>query len=88
MPFNFDANADIRKLRIGYLSNRYFNEIEDDPENPERVEQQRENNLCALLPDNERNMADTLFKSGRGMPNEIAGTHDSRDITEKNQVQG
>ena len=45
VPFSFDANADIRKLRVGYLSNRYFNEIEDDPENPERVVQQRENKV-------------------------------------------
>ena len=43
VPFNFDATADIRKLRVGYLKNRYFAEIEDDPENPEQVERRREN---------------------------------------------
>ena len=43
VPFNFDAKADVRKLRVGYLKNQYFNEIEDDPENPERVARQREN---------------------------------------------
>ena len=43
VPFNFDATADVRKLRVGYLKDRYFAEIEDDPENPEQVERRREN---------------------------------------------
>ncbi len=43
VPFNFDATADVRKLRVGYLKDRYFADIEDDPENPEQVERRREN---------------------------------------------
>lgn len=43
VPFNWNANADVRKLRVGYLKSRYFREeIPDDPENPERVQSQRE----------------------------------------------
>ena len=43
VPFNWNANADVRKLRVGYLKNSYFREeIPDDPENPERVQRQRE----------------------------------------------
>ena len=43
VPFNFDVTADVRKLRVGYLKNRYFAEIEEDPENQEQVTRQREN---------------------------------------------
>jgi Asp-tRNA(Asn)/Glu-tRNA(Gln) amidotransferase A subunit family amidase len=42
VPFNWDAYGDVRKLRVGYLRNQYFRgEIPDNPENPERVAQQR-----------------------------------------------
>ena len=50
LPFNWDAGRDIRELRIGYLRSA-FDEIEDDPEEPERVARRRatqRNNRAAL----------------------------------------
>jgi Asp-tRNA(Asn)/Glu-tRNA(Gln) amidotransferase A subunit family amidase len=43
VPFNWDAAADVKKLRVGYLKSRFEGEIADDPNNPnpQRVEQQR-----------------------------------------------
>jgi Asp-tRNA(Asn)/Glu-tRNA(Gln) amidotransferase A subunit family amidase len=42
VPFNWDAAADVKKLRVGYLKSRFEGEIADDPKNPnpQRVEQQ------------------------------------------------
>ena len=43
VPFNWDATADVRKLRVGYLKSRFEREIVDDPQNPNpRAAQQRE----------------------------------------------
>ena len=50
LPFNWDAGRDIRELRIGYLRSA-FDEIEDDPEEPEQVARRRatqRNNRAAL----------------------------------------
>ena len=50
LPFNWDAGRDIRELRIGYLRSA-FDEIEDDPEEPEQVARERatqRNNRAAL----------------------------------------
>lgn len=50
LPFNWDAGRDIRELRIGYLRSA-FDEIEDDPEEPEQVARRRatqHNNRAAL----------------------------------------
>ena len=41
VPFNWDASADVRKLRVGYLKSIFEREIKDDPENPQRAERQR-----------------------------------------------
>jgi Asp-tRNA(Asn)/Glu-tRNA(Gln) amidotransferase A subunit family amidase len=43
VPFNWDATADVKKLRVGYLKSRFEGEIADDPNNPnpQRLEQQR-----------------------------------------------
>ena len=49
-PFNWDAGGDIRELRVGYLRSA-FDEIEDDPEEPEQVARRRatqRNNRAAL----------------------------------------
>ena len=50
LPFNWDAGRDIRELRVGYLGSA-FDEIEDDPEEPEQVARKRatqRNNRAAL----------------------------------------
>ena len=50
LPFNWDAGRDVRELRVGYLRSA-FDEIEDDPEEPERVARRRatqRNNRAAL----------------------------------------
>ena len=43
VPFNWDAAADVKKLRVGYLKSRFEGEIADDPKNPnpQRLEQHR-----------------------------------------------
>ena len=43
VPFNWDAAADVKKLRVGYLKARFEGEIADDPTNPnpQRLEQRR-----------------------------------------------
>ena len=43
VPFNWDATADVKKLRVGYLKARFEREIADDPNNPnpQRLEQLR-----------------------------------------------
>jgi Asp-tRNA(Asn)/Glu-tRNA(Gln) amidotransferase A subunit family amidase len=41
VPFAWDATRDITELRVGYLPSYLEEDIEDDPENPERVAEQR-----------------------------------------------
>jgi len=43
VPFNWDATADVRKLRVGYLKASFEREIPEDPANPERAQRAREN---------------------------------------------
>ena len=43
VPFNWDATADVTRLRVGYLRSTFEDDIEDDPEHPQRVESQRQN---------------------------------------------
>jgi Asp-tRNA(Asn)/Glu-tRNA(Gln) amidotransferase A subunit family amidase len=43
VPFNWDATADVTRLRVGYLRSSFEDDIEDDPENPQRVARQRQN---------------------------------------------
>ena len=50
VPFNWDGTRDVTKLRVAYLRST-FDEIEDDPDNPERVARARatqENNRKAM----------------------------------------
>lgn len=50
VPFTWDAGRDVRELRVGYLRSA-FDEIEDDPENADRVARERatqRNNRAAL----------------------------------------
>jgi Asp-tRNA(Asn)/Glu-tRNA(Gln) amidotransferase A subunit family amidase len=42
VPFNWDAMADVKKLRVGYLKSRFEGEIPDNPANPERAQRMRE----------------------------------------------
>jgi Asp-tRNA(Asn)/Glu-tRNA(Gln) amidotransferase A subunit family amidase len=42
LPFNWNAGADPRKLRIGYVKAAFEGEIAEDPKNPERVQRARE----------------------------------------------
>ncbi len=42
VPFGWDAAADVRKLRVGYLKSSFEREITEDPENPRRAERARE----------------------------------------------
>jgi len=42
VPFNWNAGADVRKLRIGYVKAAFEKEIPDDPKNPERTQRLRE----------------------------------------------
>jgi Asp-tRNA(Asn)/Glu-tRNA(Gln) amidotransferase A subunit family amidase len=42
VPFNWDAGADVRKLRVGYLKESFEREIPEDPANPERAARMRE----------------------------------------------
>ena len=37
VPFNWNATADVRNLRVGYLKSTFEKEIADDPENPQRI---------------------------------------------------
>ena len=51
VPFNWDAAADVTRLRVGYLRSAFEDDIEDDPENPQRVASRRRylaNNRAAL----------------------------------------
>jgi Asp-tRNA(Asn)/Glu-tRNA(Gln) amidotransferase A subunit family amidase len=51
VPFNWDATADVRKLRVGYLKSLIEGEIREDPERPERAaraREQRKFNAAAL----------------------------------------
>jgi Asp-tRNA(Asn)/Glu-tRNA(Gln) amidotransferase A subunit family amidase len=42
VPFNWNAAADVKKLRVGYVKAAFEGEIPDNPENPQRVQRQRE----------------------------------------------
>jgi len=42
VPFNWNAGADLKKLRIGYVKAAFEGEIPDNPENPQRAQRQRE----------------------------------------------
>ncbi len=42
VPFNWNAAADVKKLRVGYVKAAFEGEIPDNPENPERAQRQRE----------------------------------------------
>ncbi|MDA2927563.1 amidase [Acidobacteria bacterium AH-259-G07] len=42
VPFNWDATADVTKLRVGYLRSVFEREIREDPENPERAARRRQ----------------------------------------------
>jgi len=42
VPFNWDATADVHRLRVGYLRSHFEEEIPDDPQNPELVQRRRE----------------------------------------------
>lgn len=42
VPFNWDAGADVRKLRVGYLKASFEREIPEDPANPQRAARMRE----------------------------------------------
>ena len=51
VPFNWDATADVTKLRVGYRGLAFEGEIPEDPENPESAalrRQTRKNNEEAL----------------------------------------
>lgn len=40
VPFNWNANADVGKLKVGYLKNRYFSDLPEEPENPDDTQRQ------------------------------------------------
>lgn len=42
VPFNWDATADVKKLRVGYLKTAFTREITEDPANPQRATRARE----------------------------------------------
>jgi len=42
VPFNWDAAADVKKLRVGYLKSRFEAEIPENPSFPERAQRMRE----------------------------------------------
>ena len=51
VPFNWDATADVTRLRVGYLRSAFEDVLENDQENPQRVASQRQhlaNNRAAL----------------------------------------
>jgi len=41
VPFNWNAQADVKKLRVGYLKSQFEGEIPDDTANPQRAEARR-----------------------------------------------
>ena len=41
-PFDWDATRDVRTLRVGYVKSDVEGDIPDDPQNPERVQRQRD----------------------------------------------
>ncbi len=43
VPFNWDAKADLKSLKVGYLASQLEREIPDDPQNSRRVQAMREN---------------------------------------------
>jgi Asp-tRNA(Asn)/Glu-tRNA(Gln) amidotransferase A subunit family amidase len=42
VPLNWNAGADLKRLRVGYLKSAFEGEITDDPKNPERAQRARE----------------------------------------------
>jgi Asp-tRNA(Asn)/Glu-tRNA(Gln) amidotransferase A subunit family amidase len=42
VPFNWNAAADVKELRVGYVKAAFEGEIPDNPGNPQRVQRQRE----------------------------------------------
>ena len=52
VPFNWDAEADLARLRVGYLRSSFDEEaVEEDPQNPQRAARERQtvaNNRSAL----------------------------------------
>ena len=42
VPFNWDATADVTRLRVGYLRSAFEDDVEDDPANAQRVASQRQ----------------------------------------------
>jgi Asp-tRNA(Asn)/Glu-tRNA(Gln) amidotransferase A subunit family amidase len=42
LPFNWNAGADPRRLRVGYIKAAFEGEIAEDPKNPERAQRARE----------------------------------------------
>jgi len=51
VPFNWDATADVTRLRVGYLRSSFEGVVDDDPQNPLRVATERRtlsNNLAAI----------------------------------------
>jgi Asp-tRNA(Asn)/Glu-tRNA(Gln) amidotransferase A subunit family amidase len=52
VPFNWDAEADLARLRVGYLRSSFDEEaVEEDPQNPQRAARDRQtmvNNRAAL----------------------------------------
>jgi len=42
VPFNWDATADVKKLRVGYLKSTFEPQITEDPANPQRTAMAKE----------------------------------------------
>ncbi len=42
VPLNWNAGAELKRLRVGYVKGAFEGEIPDDPKNPERAQQARE----------------------------------------------
>ena len=42
VPFNWDVTSEVTSLRVGYLRSAFEDNISDDPQNPQRVENQRQ----------------------------------------------
>jgi Asp-tRNA(Asn)/Glu-tRNA(Gln) amidotransferase A subunit family amidase len=47
IPFAWDADRDVRKLKVGYLKSDVEREIPDDPKNPERARRMKESQAFA-----------------------------------------
>ena len=42
VPFNWDVTSEVTSLRVGYLRSAFEDNISDDPQHPQRVENQRQ----------------------------------------------